>query len=58
MSRKEEQKKEILAAVEAEMSVMKAYYTFLPEDQVRGKTIKKLGIPGLFGGKIDWSKIG
>lgn len=38
---------------------MRVYYgLILMPDQIRGKVLKKLGIPSKMGGQIDWSKIG
>lgn len=51
-------RQEVQASLDSEMLVMRALYCFLPEDQVRGKALKKLGVPSKFGGQIDWAKIG
>ncbi|KAK3930056.1 hypothetical protein KUF71_004627 [Frankliniella fusca] len=39
-------------------SLVAAGYYYLPIDQIRGKALVHLGIPSIFGGNINWAKIG
>lgn len=49
---------EILNAVAAEEHYLCHYYGhMLYPDQIRGKALKKLGVPSKVGGRVDWSKI-